>query len=304
MQSKERRFSVNELPMKAVLYVLFAVGFCVSPCFAQTFTDQTAALTGGLAGWMVAWGDYNDDGYVDFLTGNRVYRNNGPDEDGNWSFTSVFGLVTGAGLDGIWADFDNDGDLDIYSWSRQQILRYDGGTPFTQVGMPTVTGSYGACWADYDNDGWLDLFVVGGGGTNRGNAMLKNNTDGTFTKAWTVCCNNSRGVTSTDFDRDGDQDIYISNYWQGNNFMRNPGAIGTTEWADSGFGLGEIPVGYTGGSAFGDFDNDGNMDAATGNLDHGPQHSSSVYRNLGPAGDYHFTEEFAFTGADHQEGYN
>jgi|TARA_B100000809_G_scaffold27164_1_gene23706 hypothetical protein len=304
MQSRERWFNFHELQVKGVLYVFIAVGFCGSPCCAQTFTDQTAALTAGLAGWRVAWGDYNDDGYVDFLTGNNVYRNNGPNEDGNWSFTPVFGLVAGGGLDGIWGDYDNDGDLDIYSWDRQQILRYDGGTTFTQVGMPSVSGGYGACWADYDNDGWLDLFVVGGGANNRGNAMLKNNTNGTFTNAWTNCCNNSRGVTSTDFDRDGDQDIYISNYWQGNNFMRNPGVIGATEWADPGFALGEIPIGYTGGSAFGDFDNDGNMDAATGNLDHGPQHSSSVYRNLGPSGDYHFKEEFAFAGADHQEGYN
>ena len=95
MQSKERWFNVHKLQMKAVLYVFIPVGFCGSPCFSQTFTDQTAALTAGLTGWRMAWGDYNDDGYVDFLTGNNVYRNNGPNEDGNWSFTPVFGLVAG-----------------------------------------------------------------------------------------------------------------------------------------------------------------------------------------------------------------
>ena len=296
-------FSTSRRGEKALLCLFIAVVLCCSPCFAQTFTDQTAALmTGGSLqqGWRPAWGDYNADGYVDFLYGERVVRNNGPDTGGNWSFTDVAGPAQG-----VWGDYDNDGDLDIYSSDLQQISRYDGGTTFTPVSVPVISGSrYGAAWGDWDNDSYLDLYVVGGGGSNEVNAVLQGSFNGTFTTAWTSGANNSRAVTSTDVDRDGDQDVYVSNYWQPNKFYNNPGVIGGSEWPIDGRGLQESPTGYTSGSSFGDFDNDGNMDAVTGNLDHGPQHSSSVYRNLGPSGSYQFTEEFGFVGDDYQEAYN
>ena len=297
-------FRTGRKGQKALLCRFVAVVFCCSPCFAApTFTDQTTALTGGgLSGWRAAWGDYDADGFVDILYGGNLFRNNGPDPiTSNWSFTGVFS----AGPQGVWGDYDNDGDLDIYSWESQQMLRYDGGTTFTQVSVPVISGTrYGAAWGDWNNDSYLDLYVAGGGGSNQPNAVLQGSVNGTFTTAWTTGANNSRAVTSTDVDRDGYQDVYVSNYWQPNKFYENPGVIGGREWPIAGRGLQESPTGYTSGSSFGDFDNDGYMDAVTGNLDHGPQHSSSVYQNMGPSGSYQFTERFAFTGSDYQEAYN
>ena len=157
--------------LSLVLVAVFAVLFCFSPCSAS-FTNKTNDLIGGsLVGFRVAWGDYNDDGYVDFLNGNTVWRNEGPDATGDYSFTSVFGLG-GDGLEGIWGDYDNDGDLDIYSWDRQELVTYDGGSTFTTHSMPDTTAvtRYAASFADYDGDGYIDLFVVGGGSANRPNA--------------------------------------------------------------------------------------------------------------------------------------
>ena len=291
-----------------LLVGVVALLFCGAPSSAS-FTDKTNDLTGGaLVGFTIAWGDYDADGYVDFLNGNNVYHNEGPDATGDYSFTSVFGRNTGGGMDGIWGDYDNDGDLDIYSWSDQKMMRYDGGSSFTELGMPAVASTrYAATFADYDGNGYIDLFVAGGGASNQVNGMLLN-TDGTaanFTKEWETGSVNTRGVNSVDVDFDGDMDIYVSNYWTSNNFYRNEAQTEfTTPFPDVGFRLDETPAGYTGGSAFGDMDGDGDFDAVTGNLDHGPQHSASVYENLDTADSYHFTEKFAFTGADYQEGYS
>jgi hypothetical protein len=149
-----------------------------------------------------SWADWNNDGLMDIWEANLVhkyvgggdirgyicddskfYQNNGPP---SWDFTDVrpaTGIPTkpvgGVGTyigdelyDGIaWADFDNDGDLDVfmpqvydlnYAYSYLYINRGDGtfadGGPSSGV---RVWNTYGAAWADYDNDGDLDL-VTGG----------------------------------------------------------------------------------------------------------------------------------------------
>ena len=188
------------------LVAIIAALACVSraPALAQvTFTDEAAAAGLGYVGETdsIAWGDYNGDGYEDLyvsqrataggLAGatylrNQLYRNNG---DG--TFTDVAPAL-GLDLDGdnrtaLWADYDNDGDLDLYV-SRQDALnalfRNDGGS-FNDVAdsaglQDDPTGrAYGAAWADYDGDGYLDLFSRGmrpqtgcTGATGLGSSML------------------------------------------------------------------------------------------------------------------------------------
>ncbi len=138
-----------------------------------TFTDLNAGLPGVEAG-SVAWGDYNNDGYLDILlTGysstfgdiSRIYRNNG-----NGTFTDL-----NAGLPGVeessavWGDYDNDGYLDIlltgYSGSGpiSKIYRNNGNGTFTELTTTSLPGVYygSVAWADYDNDGRLDILFTG-----------------------------------------------------------------------------------------------------------------------------------------------
>jgi hypothetical protein len=165
-----------------------------------TFTDVTAIALPDYDGTYVAaagWGDYDRDGWVDLYVArgenwnegdpiyypNFLYRNNG---DG--TFTNV---TESAGVSDLeepkysrgvnWADYNNDGWLDIYVSNYRQLPNYlyenNGNGTFTEVGAekgvadgpPRTEGnldpydraghSVGAAWADYDNDGYLDLWV-------------------------------------------------------------------------------------------------------------------------------------------------
>ncbi|MGH9841820.1 MAG: CRTAC1 family protein [Blastocatellia bacterium] len=128
----------------------------------------------------VAFFDYDNDGWLDVyltntptvasfkanqLPSNRLFRNNG-----DKTFTDVTAKA-GVGFRG-WslgvsvADYDNDGDEDLYltNFSANVLYRNDGNGSFTDVtkaaGVGDARWSASSGWADYDNDGDLDLFVA------------------------------------------------------------------------------------------------------------------------------------------------
>jgi hypothetical protein len=133
-----------------------------------------------------AWGDYDNDGYPDLYVvdvagpltdtpeqlanspgGNRLYHNNA-----NGTFTDVTEKAgvgfKGVGMAAAWADFDNDGYLDLIvtSYDRLILYRNNGNGTFTDVtkkaGLDQYHGFWtGAAWGDYDKDGNVDLFVCG-----------------------------------------------------------------------------------------------------------------------------------------------
>ncbi len=125
------------------------------------------------------------------------------------------------------ADYDNDGDDDIYfvngrpqyDQSDEQyqntLFRNDGGI-FTDVTASAGVGDLGfgmcAIFGDIDNDGWLDLFV----GNYGANTLYKNNGDGTFHEATAACgLENDQYAASAcfvDVDNDGDLDLFVGNY--------------------------------------------------------------------------------------------
>jgi hypothetical protein len=98
----------------------------------------------------------------------RLYRN-----EGQWEFTNVTESVLqnrlGAGLNGAWADFDNDGDLDLYFMGYESgpdrfLLNNGDGTFADWDGQPSSllqVGNGMPVWGDYDNDGFLDLLITG-----------------------------------------------------------------------------------------------------------------------------------------------
>ena len=92
---------------RVFLYVFIAVVLSCSPGFAQNFTDQTAALVPTLPHGLAAWGDYNNDGYVDLLSGDNLWKN-----------IAGTGFISTAAIpsDSLWGDYNNDGLIDVYNF--------------------------------------------------------------------------------------------------------------------------------------------------------------------------------------------
>ncbi|GJM61278.1 hypothetical protein PEDI_18300 [Persicobacter diffluens] len=133
-----------------------------------------------------AWGDYDNDGWLDLVVANssnqvnQLYRNNR-----NGTFTrinsGVFATDKGNSHGISWADVDNDGDLDLYvtNDSEEKKLYYnDNGTFINSVSLlnQNYGSSFGHSWADFNKDGFLDVAVFTHGNEvnhlfcNQGNA--------------------------------------------------------------------------------------------------------------------------------------
>ncbi|MDP6941355.1 MAG: CRTAC1 family protein [Planctomycetota bacterium] len=235
--------------------------------------------------------DFDGDGYLDLVSSScdrtmplSYYHNNG---DGTFtSWTEQAGLSDQlGGLNVLHADYDNDGDLDLFvprgAWmqmkgrDRNSLLQNDGKGYFRDVteeaglGAPDYPCLAGA-WGDFDNDGDLDLYL--------GNEILaeknlapsqlfKNNGDGTFTdiakEAGVINDGHSRGVNWGDFDNDGDLDLAVSNYRFENRLFRNNGDETFTNVAEeNGFNsVGGTEKSF--GTWFFDVNNDGWLDIFT-----------------------------------------
>jgi hypothetical protein len=283
-----------------------------------TFEDraQQAGLLNQLGGQTVIPTDYNNDGLMDmyiarggwFLVPMRqsLLRNNG---DG--TFTDV---TEQAGLLGPlnvhvsrWADYDNDGWLDVFLTCEKQSIRLcrnRGDGTFEDVTEPAglwqdpALYCKGATWTDYDNDDFPDLFV-----DNRlGDAQLfHNNRNGTFTNV-----TKSMGIDGPrfgfscwawDYDSDGWLDIFATCYDKelgdtirgmigqphsrlSNRLWRN---VNGKRFENKTKEAGLDQVFATMGSNFADFDNDGWLDfyLATGATDLSYIVPNRMFKNVG-----------------------
>ena len=184
---------------------------------------------GGIAG--AAFIDYDADGDLDIFgvgsnpTPNRaLYRN-----DGNDVFTDVTDnlIVTdpGAMLGVAWADYDNDGDVDLITGGVPATLyQNDESGNFTRITTgEIVTGNprgWSPSWADIDNDGDVDFFMthpagfVSGGGFTPNVYFLNDGPPNyTFTQVTGTEINSAFAPFTigswSDYDLDGDQDLFI-----------------------------------------------------------------------------------------------
>jgi tetratricopeptide (TPR) repeat protein len=119
-----------------------------------------------------------------------------------------------------WADFDNDGWLDVYvahEEARPALFRNNRDGTFTDVaeraGLTRAAFSKGATWGDYDNDGDPDLYVSNYGGPN---FFYVNNGDGTFTER-AAALGVDRPLMSFatwfwDYDNDGWLDLFVASF--------------------------------------------------------------------------------------------
>jgi hypothetical protein len=224
--------------------------------------------------------DYDNDGFQDiyFVNGrwhpdisdnrgrslkgklkNALYHNNGDgtftdvtDQAGVAGYEDSYGMAASA------ADYDNDGDLDLFvcNYGRCILYRNNGDGTFTDVtaraGVASPGWALASPWFDYNGDGYLDLFVVhyleyDKGAFQRTGAYYKadnfpgplsypglpdhlyrNNGDGTFTDVtketglWEPT-GRGMGAVACDLDQDGDVDLYVTNDAMPNNLWINDG---------------------------------------------------------------------------------
>jgi hypothetical protein len=255
------------------------------------FTDITAqaGIENTAKGACVAFADYNGDGFMDIYVGNSgkfpeplgkpnlLYRNNG---DGTFTdIAAEAGVADERQTQGAaFGDLDNDGDPDLYvanDFAINALYFSKGDGSFEDVteaagvrggvdviGGDEIPNGYGTVLADQNNDGYLDIYVVNLGGAN---ILYCNNCDGTFKDA-TEQAGVKAGIgpqgagtaaVFSDCNNDGKLDLYaVNGYGLPSFFYCNNG--GEFDDVTDKAGVGELADAQ--GAAFGDYDNDGDMD--------------------------------------------
>jgi tetratricopeptide (TPR) repeat protein len=285
-----------------------------------------------IIGMAAAWGDYDQDGWLDLVvTGYRsllLFHNN----QGSLTPSSALPALDGYWAGASWADFDNDRDLDLYVCGyvvyaedpnarlkvteqygtavpytlnpasfepeRNLLFQNNGDGSFTEVaqlyGVSNPEGrSLGALWQDFDDDGWVDLYVAN---DISDNALFLNRQE-TFEDvslaAWVADYRGAMGLATGDWNRDGDDDLFVTHWIAQENALydsrlvdfqearqeQQTEAAGSTppkqpappvqlSFSDlaAPLGLGQIALHAVGwGTEFADFDGDGWLDLVVAN---------------------------------------
>ncbi len=146
-----------------------------------------------------------------------------------------------------WADFDGDGDLDLFvgmRYSANRLYRNDGGyfvDVASELGLADIEDTRAAAWGDYDGDGDLDLYVGYPVAADTPNRLYRND-DQIFVNVATGLGMDLVGTTRqpswVDYDGDGDLALFVAVRDQPNRMFRNDGPAGDRAAGDSGSGAG------------------------------------------------------------------
>lgn len=268
-----------------------------------------------LAGLMssgAVFADYDNDGFPDLYVLNRNQPNVLFHNEGGQRFVDVTAAAgVGDPYDGktaAWGDYDRDGYLDLYvtNWScypdcarpsegdPDALFRNNGDGTFTNVtrllGINGLGAGFVASFTDYDNDGDLDIYLVNDIFiTDRGNALWRNDGPGCdgwcFTEVASEAGADTKlmgmGLSTSDYDNDGDIDFYFSN--AGPMVLLQNLGDGTFSDAAGEAGLDLGGQGVAWGSVSFDYDNDGLLDFYLALTDMLPDGSpvNPLFHNLG-----------------------
>jgi hypothetical protein len=228
-----------------------------------TFSDVTGKTgTGDRGGWSVpaAFVDYDRDGWLDLFVGNYLIYSIAADLD----CLSVSGQP----------DYC---PPNSYRAQPSRLFRNRGNGTFEDVTTRALTGgaygpALGVSTADFDGDGWIDLYV---GNDGQSNQLWMNQRNGTFKDTAFVAgaavsgggnAEASMGIDAGDFDNDGDEDLFITNWMAQMNVIYVNDGRAAFDDRRGATGLGPPSLARTGfGTAWFDYDNDSWLDLLTVN---------------------------------------
>jgi hypothetical protein len=262
-----------------------------------------------------AWGDVDGDGWCDLYVTNYYGPNHlflnrpavfspttSPPRQLVDSTPAVLMDAMGHGEGAVFADFDNDGDADLYvvnaGGTPNRLFANLGGGAWADVsagsGVDYAGIGEGCATADFDGDGDLDLFVLNYGATSAGelHRWFKNMGGLVFVDVTTasLALGPAPGGACAfcDYDLDGDVDLFVGNDGAANRLFENRGTLGFVNVTAA---VGGAALADAAGGCFGvrwlDYDNDGDFDLYLSNSAtfHGTSSTNRLFRNdPGPLG--------------------
>jgi len=282
-----------------------------SPTYFEDYTTASGILSDAYSNRGASVGDFNNDGWDDFIRRNLLYKN----DHGNFTDITASAGISGNPYASAFADMDNDGLLDIVYVLIDSIIIYrnDGNETFSRFAAASSNANYGYdgsqtfSVADINNDKYPDLFI----GrlwktypTPLPNYLYLNNKDLTLTNVTpSLYPNASQNLRRTrasqfvDYNDDGLVDLYVTNYYlEQDEFWQNNGNMNFTNIiAAKGIDSNASGSNHGTGVAWADYDNDGDMDLLLPQFAH-PDYAvlydhrgTTLYQNSGSP-DYNFTD--------------